>query len=391
MNSIPSERSGATNVQTIEHTESKGNILVVDDTPPNLRLLAAMLSDDGYHVRPVTSGRLALQAIESELPDLILLDINMPEMNGYAVCETLKEDPKTRDLPIIFISALTETIDKVVAFELGGVDYVTKPFQREEVLARVDTHLRLTRLNRENIAARKAAEQAAEAKSRFLSSMSHELRTPLTAIMGLAELLKFETDGPLADQQKEFVNQIELSAQDLLALIDDILDMARLDSHGIKANWQTFSAPTCLQRTADLMATQFQKQGLSHTVEIDPAAGDMVGDERKIKQILLNLIGNAVKFTPKGGKVTMRVLPEGNGVRFEVADTGIGIPADECERVFSEFYRLRRDDASNTKGTGLGLALVRRLVEIHGGDIGVHSVEGEGSTFWFTIPQNTAG
>lgn len=374
-------------------TESKdaGDILVVDDTPANLKLLAAMLQEAGYRVRPVPSGRLALQAIENEPPELILLDINMPEMNGYAVCETLKASPETAAIPIIFISALTETIDKVIAFEVGGVDYVTKPFQREEVLARVHAHLRLARLQRENAQARLAAEQAADAKSRFLSSMSHELRTPLTAVMGLAELLRVEAAGPLTREQREFVEQIELSAQDLLALIDDILDMARLDSGGMSIAAAPFSAVACVGRVAALMDNQLRRKSLAYAVDIEPGLDQMTGDERKIKQILLNLLGNAVKFTPEGGDVAIRVRRDGAAVRFEVADSGIGIPAAECARVFSEFYRLERDDRADIKGTGLGLALVSRLVALHHGEIGVESDEGKGAAFWFTIPQNDAG
>lgn len=368
-------------------TSAAGDILIVDDTPANLKLLAAMLQDAGYGVRPVPSGRLALQAVASQLPELILLDINMPEMNGYAVCEALKASPETADIPIIFISALTETIDKVVAFEVGGVDYVTKPFQREEVTARVAAHLRLARLQRENAEARLAAEQAADAKSRFLSSMSHELRTPLTAVMGLAELLRLEAGGPITREQREFIEQIELAAHDLLALIDDILDMARLDSGGMTITPAAFSVVQCVGRVAALMDNQLKRKGLALRLDIAPGLDGVVGDERKIKQILLNLVGNAVKFTPEGGSVAIRVFEEGESVRFEVADTGIGIPADECERVFSEFYRLERDDRADTKGTGLGLALVRRLVALHGGAIGVVSDEGQGATFWFTIPQ----
>jgi len=166
--------------------------------------------------------------------------------------------------------------------------------------------------------------------------------------------------------------------------------MARLDSGGMAIASGPFSAVQCVGRVTALMDNQFRRKSIAYAVEIEPGLDVMTGDERKIKQVLLNLLGNAIKFTPEGGRVAVRVRREGKAVRFEVADTGVGIPAAECGRVFSEFYRLERDDASEIKGTGLGLALVSRLVALHGGAIGVVSDEGQGALFWFTIPQDAA-
>jgi signal transduction histidine kinase/FixJ family two-component response regulator len=236
----------------------------------------------------------------------------------------------------------------------------------------VDTNLQLQEANR--------------GKSRFLSSMSHELRTPLNAVLGFADLLKGKFFGMLNDKQFGYVNQIEKSGQHLLALINELLDIAKIDSGTAELRLEEFDPREYLIGTVELMQPQFDKKELDVSVSHDPSLAIMTGDRRRCNQIMLNLLSNAIKYTPEKGKIKIRFLQHEGQAKFMVSDTGIGIEPEEREKIFSEFHQADRARDENLGGIGIGLALTRRLVEMHGGEIGVTSVLGKGSTFWFTLP-----
>ncbi len=221
---------------------TKGNILVVDDTPNNLQALTEILLEQGYTARPAPNGRLALRAARATPPDVVLLDILMPNMDGYEVCTQLKADERTQDIPVIFISALGDVVDKVRGFSVGGVDYVTKPFDAEEVLARVETHIsihkmqqqleeqneQLQQLQQEAQEAKTAAEAANQAKSTFLRNVSHELRTPLTAILGFAQLMAHSQT--LLSEDREHLERIRWNGERLLKLVNRLIDLTRMEA-----------------------------------------------------------------------------------------------------------------------------------------------------------------
>ncbi|HEY9709851.1 MAG TPA: response regulator, partial [Oculatellaceae cyanobacterium] len=307
----------------------KGNILIVDDTPENLQVLSATLSERGYQVRGVIKGKMAIRAARSAPPDLILLDIRMPDMNGYEVCEQLKTDSETSDIPVIFISALDEVLDKVKAFQVGGVDYVTKPFQVEEVLARVEHQLTIRRLSQQlltqneqlqqEIQERKKAEEAAaaasQAKSEFLANISHELRTPLNAIIGFTQVMS--RDSILSVEQRQYLGIINRSGENLLELINDVLELSKIEAGMIALDESSFDLYWLLDNLELMFQIKAEQKNLDLIFIVSSNVPQYIKtDEKKLRGCLINLLGNAIKFTERG-RITLRVSM-GNG------ESGVG-------------------------------------------------------------------
>ncbi|MEM9540618.1 MAG: response regulator [Cyanobacteria bacterium P01_E01_bin.42] len=520
----------------------KSNILIVDDNLNNLSVLSTLLSDRGYKVRKAINGKIALMGVRAEAPDLILLDILMPDMDGYEVCQQLKNDPDTEAIPIIFLSALDETIDKVKAFQLGGADYISKPFELEEMLARIEHQLqiqflqktlqqqnlqlrereyrletilaamsdglivldreakirffnaatsqlldrtkeelldryfeweiaigetreikialtseetRILAIEAETITweeepaillslkdithrketeialkqAKETAEAASKTKSTFLSSVSHELRTPLHAIIGFSTLFAREN---LTTEQQENLDIIRKSGEHLKELINDILLISKIESGLEVLNSTTFDFPKFLDFTRDLFTRKATQKNLQLLWECDPNIPQYITcDRSKLRQVLLNLIGNAIEYTERG-KIIVRVSdgypilnnqqqptpqppthpptpsqegeskrgsatgntsvklsasqqPITNNIYFEIEDTGIGISEKDIETLFDPFMQTTQENRPN-QGTGLGLAISQQFVRLMGSKIQVKSTLGQGSLFSFCIP-----
>ncbi|MEG3925030.1 MULTISPECIES: response regulator [unclassified Microcoleus] len=396
--------------------ENKGNILIVDDTPENLQVLSATLCDRGYKVRGVISGQMAIRAARSGSPDLILLDIKMPEMDGYEVCWQLKADPKTSEIPVIFISALDEVLDKLTAFQVGAVDYVTKPFHVAEVLARIEHQLTIQRLKKqlidrnkelqEEIIERKKAEEAAAAaslaKSQFVANMSHELRTPLNAILGFTQVMS--RDSSLGHENLENLRIINRSGQHLLELINDVLDLSKIEAGIIALDERSFDLYQLLDTLEEMFQIKAETKKMQLRFSVEANVPQYIKtDEKKLRVCLINLLGNALKFTPDGGSIWLRVSVESNQkqsaesesypnytslepllILFEVEDTGIGIATAEIDTLFDAFVQTQSGRKA-ADGTGLGLTITKKYVQIMGGNIRAKSVVGEGSSFKFNI------
>ena len=383
-------------------TPLAGDILIVDDTPANLRLLSSMLTQQAYTVRLAPNGKLALLNAQADPPDLILLDIKMPGLSGYEVCEQLKADPRTRDVPIIFISALDQTEDKVKAFTHGGVDYITKPFQIEEVLARVETHLSLYALRRQLAATNKqlqAANAELEASNAdlrtFADAVAHDLKSPLSVVLGFSELLESDLVEMSPEKIVEHLGEMAANLHKITRTGHKMLDI--IESLLLFASVRQVSEIECgpldMGTIVGNVLTQLASdiEAVRATV-ITPAAWPTAcGYAPWIEQVWVNYVNNALKYS---GDVDNGIAPrielgawnaEGQaGYCFFVHDNGPGLTSEEQARVFMPFTRFHQ---SRAKGHGLGLSIVQRIVEKLGGQVGVDSAgTGQGSTFWFVLP-----
>ena len=378
--------SAANEARVETSTQAPGHILAVDDSPADLGYIVRVLRDAGHVPHAATSAGVALSFIRSQVPDLVLLDVHLPDIDGYEVCRQMKSDPRTRDVPVIFVSAENRMLDRVHAFASGAVDYITKPFNDQEALARVNTHLSMRRLQARLVEEKERAERASQAKSQFLANMSHELRTPLNAILGYAQIL--DMAGGLDARQARGIVAIHESGQHLLRLINDILDLARVEAGKI----DLLAVPTSMRGLLDFISgvirVRAEDKGLLYSCEADDGLpATVMVDEKRLSQVLLNLLGNAVKFTNRGHvNLSVRALSiDGDAVmRFAVEDSGAGIDAGDLDTIFKPFEQVGGVQ-QRAGGTGLGLAISRRLVQLMGSDIGVESQVGTGSRFWFDL------
>jgi CheY-like chemotaxis protein len=362
----------------------KATILVVDDTPDNLALMSNLLKND-YKVKVANSGEKALKVAASDSPpDLILLDIMMPGMDGYEVCQRLKRDPMTMNIPVIFLTAKSEMEDEKKGLELGAVDYITKPISPPIVMARVKNQLALQQKNIELELAKHVAEKANLAKSDFLSSMSHELRSPLNAILGFAQLMDSDSES-VSPSQKESIAQILKAGWHLLKLINEILDLAKVESGQVPMSREPVSLTEVMRECQTMIEPQAQQHGIKLIFAPMGKPCFVQADRTRVKQVLINLLSNAIKYNIKQGTVEVDCnLSIPGRIRVSIRDTGMGLNAEQLAQLFQPFNRIGRE-AGNEEGTGIGLVVAKRLVELMGGIIGVESTVGLGSVFWFEL------
>lgn len=381
------------------------HIFIIDDVPDNIELLSRALAGEGQ-IRFALSGAKGLDRVRANKPDLILLDVMMPEMDGYEVFAELKKSPDTADIPVIFVTAKNDPFSETAAIEAGAVDFINKPINPTVVKARVRMHLahrererEVRQLNAEleqrveerTRALKDAlvkAEAAQKTKANLLANMSHEFRTPLNIVLGMSHIVSKQVGDP---QVTEKLGRISLSGKSLLALLNDILDMARLEANKFQIETMDFQLQKVFDASLGLLHARAQAKGLELTCHIDPQVPLYLhGDPVRLGQILGNFVSNAIKFSERG-QIAVRVgVSDVRGakhlLRFEVQDQGVGVRGEDKDRIFESFEQA---DGSLTRaygGVGIGLTLCKFLTELMGGQIGVESEPGQGSTFWSIIP-----
>ncbi len=375
-------------------TEEQLRVLVVDDEEAVRNLLERVLKEAGYDVVSAANSQEALNKVSNLKVRILLLDVNMPGMSGIEMLRKLTADYP--DICVIMATAVADTKTAIEAMTLGAYDYITKPFNRDDLVMRVrkaiekfELEEKLKERTAELKVAMRNAEVANKAKSDFLASMSHELRTPLTAILGFSEVLQDEYFGKLNNKQKEYLNDIRDSGQHLLSLINDILDIAKVEAGKIELELGPVVMREILENSLRMIKEKAATHGIKLELDLAPEIEGLKiqADERRLKQIIFNLLSNAAKFTPDGGRIQLVARCENEKLMVAVTDTGIGISPENQEKVFNDFYQLKSSLKDKTAGTGLGLPLSRRMVEMHGGEIWCESEgEGKGSRFVFTIP-----
>ena len=351
-------------------------VLIVDDDPENLRLLGSILSPRGYRVSVAKSGPEALAWAERQMPDLVILDVMMEGMDGMEVCRRLKAEPRTRDVPVLFLTGLSDAWDRT--FEAGGVDFISKPFHAGEVLARVDAHLTIREQN-------ETLRRIADSKERLLAIIAHDLRGSFGVLIGLLKGMLGLFDRLEPEEIRSMSERLLATSAQAHELLENLLSWSSLQIGDLEARPELVE----LGKVASASLDQVRQAAIQKGVDVRATLHDDVralADPNMLVTVLRNLLANALKFTEPGGEVVVTSEEERGEVVVAVRDTGVGIPEEDCRRLFHEGERVQTRGTSGEKGTGLGLLLCQALVQENGGRIWVESEVGRGTTFRFTLP-----
>lgn len=436
-------------------------ILIAEDSPTQAEKLRYLVEQAGYRTRMATNGRMALEAVQQNPPNMVLSDIVMPEMDGYALCRAIKANPQLEHIPVILLTTLSDPKDIIEGLDCGADNFIRKPYEAEHLLTRVQhvlvnqalrklkksggagieiflagqryfinserqqildllisTFEQAVRVNEElkvreqqisdlnsqlarhagELASLNSAlteknvelENASQAKLSFFAHMSHELRTPLNAVIGFSDLLSSGATGELNSEQQNYVDQILNSGNHLLELINDTLDLAKIEAGKLELYPDVTDVRALLENSLPMVREQAAARAIQLRLDIGEGVGDAWLDARKVTQIALNLLSNAVKFTPEGGSVEMSadIISRQNApwLHIAVRDTGIGIAPENISKLFRSFEQVENSKTRSSQGTGLGLALVKQLAQLHGGDVEVQSELNRGSCFNIYLP-----
>ncbi len=388
---------------TSSSASSSGRALVIDDELLNRALLREMLEARGYEVVEAEAGLQGLRLVEAHPPDVVLLDVMMPGMDGFQVCRRLKANPATAAIPVLMVTALTERQERLMGVEAGANDFLAKPMDLQDVAVRVRNAVCMKRLFDELQQAKTLAEGANRAKSQFLACISHELRTPLTAIIGYAEMVQEEVEAVGEKALISDLQKIQAAARHQLALINDLLDLSKIEAGKMTLCTEEFDVAKLVIEVVSAVQPLITKNANKLELECPPDLGSMRADQTKVRQTLFNLLSNASKFTENGtirlevrrtsnlqhptSNAEPRTLNlESGTLTFVVRDSGIGMTPAQVSKLFHAFTQADASICKKYGGTGLGLALSRKFCRIMGGDLTVQSEFGKGSIFTVQLP-----
>ncbi len=357
--------------------DKNSKILIVDDIPKNIQVVAKNLQKAGYDISYAQNGKRALSLCESENFDLILLDIMMPDMDGFEVCSRLKQKEKFQDLPVIFLTAKTDSDCITRAFEAGGVDYISKPFKTAELMARVKNHLTLQEQ-------KKQLKQLIATKDRFFSIISHDLKSPFTGMLGFSELLLEESEKSESQEFQHYYKLIYQSAKQGYDLLVNLLEWARTQTNSVPYRPQKLCLTDVIYDTIHLLESLAKEKNI--TIKYDAKDMYAFADSNMLKTIMRNLINNAIKFTGKNGEIRIETSQDQKHTTISVIDNGVGVSKDMQDYLFRIDKKTSTKGTNKETGTGLGLIICKEFVDQHGGTISVGSEAGKGSRFSFTLP-----
>jgi len=376
---------------TGQTTVVQKTIAIIDDEPDNLTVLEDSLSRAGYRVEAFPRGELAIAGACEEPPDLVLLDIRMPGMDGYEVCRRFKADERLKTIPIIFISALSAVEDIATGFKCGGVDYVTKPFREPELLARVSSHLALRAAHLQVEEQHEKLLTLEKHRDTLVHMMVHDLRRPLTVIYGCLQIMELRSDRSLDETDLAILSDAVHGVERLSNMITTVIDLNRMENAEIPLNRLAVTVDKILEGACAMVSDPSHPRDIVR--QIADHCPEVLCDERLTERVIGNIITNAIHYSPASGEIVLGAAPDPAGIRIWVRDQGSGISAINQQRIFDKFGMIASATDKHVPSTGLGLAFCKLAVESQGGTIGVESEPGKGSTFWFTLPaaRSTSG
>jgi signal transduction histidine kinase len=362
------------------------NILILDDRNTNRKILAQLAKsvEPGVDVQQCASGSEALDAVKAAAPDLVFSDFNMPGMNGAEFVAAFRKLAGCIDVPVIVVTAYEDREHRYRALEAGATDFLASPVDHHEFVVRARNLLALRRQS----LARQAAERANAAKTAFLANMSHELRTPLNAIIGFSEIMQTELHGPLGNAKyKDYSNDIGRSARHLREVIQNILDVARIEEGRFEVDRALVGVPMVLEEATRMIRPEAERNNLAFDYTVPSDLPYVLGDKTKLTQAFLNLISNAVKFTPAGGSISIAANFGRDTVEVTVGDTGIGMSPEEIPIALARFGQVSGDPYKKKyQGAGLGLPIAAGIIQAHRGELFIDSAKGRGTRMTVRLP-----
>lgn len=365
-------------------------VLIVDDTKENLQVLGNILRENKYKIVLANNGTEALAIVAKRLPDLILLDIMMPDMDGFEVCSRLKADDRTKHIPVVFLTAKTETDDIVRGFQLGGIDYITKPFKHEELLIRVKTHVALKKARDLIVEQNVKLELLNKEKNNFLSIAAHDLKNPITAIKGFSKIIEDENITLSKEEIIDFSKEIRVTSESMFQIVVDLLDINAIEEGKINLSFESFNIDEFIKSKLDNYKLRAAEKSISIHFKDTPDNFIVFADSNKVGQVFENLLSNALKFSPFNKNIWVKtekfITSEGSEfIEISVKDEGPGLSEDDKSKLFGKFAKLSARPTNEESSTGLGLSIVKQLAEAMGGTIRCESTYGQGAAFIFTV------